>query len=177
MLPFYNQILEESKQRIGSVSRVPSFASNLYTFYYRSKSGNDSAPFVMLMMSRRTGTSFYTAKNGHRYMLAINLNYVTSGETRAMLIRRFANKGPISWRHAMMIGKQFTHKSERAFGAANPGMMKTVIDPAKVGEENVFRLESSLASLFVRQYDVRKLRDLAVVDSTKYLDKAGFTES
>ena len=109
-------------------------------------------------------------------MLAINLNYISSPETRNLIIERLAGHGPISWRHALMIGRFFTKKSEVVWGAQNPGMMKPLIEPAKPGDpsgEKAFQLNA--ARQFIRQYDIRKLRDLSVVDSAKYLEGVGHT--
>ena len=176
MLPFYNPILEKSKYRIGTISRVPSFNSNLYTFHYRSKTGSDSSPFVMLIQSARSGNAFFTAKNGQRYMLAINLNYITSPETRQLLINKLSGAGPITWKHALVIGKFFTRKSERTFGAANPGMMAPLkITPDNAHKLGAMSLAQNAAKYFIRQYDVRKLRDLSVVDATKYISESGFS--
>lgn len=174
MLPFYNKVLEDSKFRLGTITRMPAFASNLYTFTYRSKEGHDAQPFVMLIQSQKSGTSIYRAKNGFRYMLAINLNYVTSPETRSLLIRKLSNKGPITWNHALMIGRFFTAKQETMFGAANPGMLRPLVAPlAPHQDAGITRFRRNAARYFIRQYDVRKLRDLSVVDATKYLEKSG----
>ena len=153
---------------------MPAFNSNLYTFAYRSLTGYDSQPFVMLIQSQKSGNSIYRAKNGNRYMLAINLNYVTSPETRALLIQRLSGKGPITWNHALLVGRFFTAKSETTFGAANPGMIKPLISPLAPHEDaGAVRFNKSAARYFIRQYDVRKLRDLSVVDATKYLERSG----
>ena len=174
MLPFYNKVLEDSKFRLGTVTRMPSFASNLYTFHYRSKTGYDSSPFVMLIMSKRSGNAIFTANNGFRYMLAINLQYITSAETRNLLIERLEGKGPISWKHALTVGRFFTKKSETMFGAQNPGMMKPLISPLMPHEDaGISKFSKNAAKYFIRQYDIRKLRDLSVVDPAKYLEGMG----
>lgn len=135
----YSEKLKKAMLRIGSVSRVASFNSNLYTFTYRSRTATDPFPLVMLLQSKRTGNAFYTAKNGNRYMLAVNLNYVEDEGVRDLIVERLSQKGPIPWRHAQMIKRFFT------------------------------RLGASEVGDYVRQYDIRKLRDLSVVDPTKYL--------
>tara|TARA_R100000458_G_scaffold1977_4_gene1654 strand:- start:1412 stop:1822 length:411 start_codon:yes stop_codon:yes gene_type:complete len=125
-----------------------------------------------LIQSQKSGTSIYRAKNGNRYMLAINLNYVTSEETRSLLIRKLQSKGPISWNHALMVGRFFTAKSETTLGASNPGILKPLIAPLMPHENaGVTRFSKNAAKYFIRQYDVRKLRDLSVVDATRYLEK------
>lgn len=139
MKPDIDVNLENAKYRIGTVNRVASFASNLYTFYYRSKSGTDSNPFVMLLQSKKTGNAFYPTKAGHRMMLAINLNYINGAGVRDKVIETFSSKGPIPWPTAVLLGRLFTKKGK-----------------------NVLKE-------FIRQYDVRKLRDLSVVSPTKYL--------
>ena len=153
---------------------MPSFNSNMYTFAYRSKSGYDSQPFVMLIQSQKSGNSIYRAKNGNRYMLAINLNYVTSPDTRDLLIGKLSGKGPISWNHALMVGRFFTSKQETTWGAANAGFVKPLIAPLSPHEDaGATRFKKNAARYFIRQYDVRKLRDLSVVDATKYLKRSG----
>lgn len=177
MLPFYNEILDKSKVTLGTVSRMPSFASNLYTFYYRSKTGSDTNPFVLLIMSKQTGNSIYQANNGNRYMLALNLGYISSVETRNLIIERLSLKegtGPVTWKTALTISKFFTAKSEKVFGAQNPGMLKPLIDPLMPHEDaGISKFSKSAARYFIRQYDIRKLRDLSVVDPAKYLEGMG----
>lgn len=146
MKPDTDVNLEKSKHRIGTVNRVASFNSNLYTFYYRSKSGTDNNPFVMLLQSKKTGNAFYSTKAGHRMMLAINLNYVQDPGVRGKIIDTFSTKGPIPWETAVMLGRLFT------------------------------RLGANVLVDFIRQYDVRKLRDLSVVSPTKYLEGEGYTQ-
>tara|TARA_R110001583_G_scaffold9651_1_gene45477 strand:+ start:19334 stop:19789 length:456 start_codon:yes stop_codon:yes gene_type:complete len=136
--------LEKAKHRIGTVNRVASFNSNLYTFYYRSKSGTDSNPLVMLLQSKKTGNAFYPTKAGHRMMLGINLNYVSGEGVKAKIVDTFSSKGPIPWKTAVMLGRLFT------------------------------KLGKNVLSEFIRQYDVRKLRDLSVVSPTKYLEGLGY---
>ena len=135
-----DKALLKSKFRLGSVTRMPSFLSNLYTFTYRSITGHDSEPFVMLVQSQRTGNAFYTAGNGNRYLIGVNLNYATSPDTRNLIIDTLKNRGPIPWRQVSIVG-MFVDKRIRDF---------------------------------FRQYNVRKLRDLSVVDATKYLEETGF---
>ena len=72
-------------------------------------------------------------------MLAINLNYINGAGVRDKVIETFSSKGPIPWPTAVLLGRLFTKKGK-----------------------NVLKE-------FIRQYDVRKLRDLSVVSPTKYL--------
>ena len=176
MLPIYNKVLEDSKFRLGTVTRMPSFASNLYTFHYRSITGNAMQPFVMLVQNEKSGNSIYQAKNGHRYMVAINLNYISSPDTRNLIIERLASRGPVTWKHALTVGRFFSKKSEKVFGAQNPGMYKPLQEPAKPGEvAGTKTFSTNAARQFIRQYDIRKLRDLSVVDAAKYLRGVGHT--
>ena len=55
-------------------------------------------------------------------------------------------------------------------------MYKPLQEPAKPGEvAGTKTFSTNAARQFIRQYDIRKLRDLSVVDAAKYLRGVGHT--
>lgn len=99
----HDKAVEASKVRRITVGRMPSFIASLYSFFYRSKNGTDSNPLVLLARNFKSGSYIFTAGNGQRYMVGVNLNYASEG-VRQLLIDKFGSLPPQPYSTLQVIG-------------------------------------------------------------------------
>lgn len=128
----HNKAVEASKVRLGSIYRMPSFVASMYTFQYRSKTGTDSSPFVLLARNFKSGTYIFTAGNGQRYMVGLNLNYFDSG-LREIAVKRFGGLPPQPYKKLQILGLV----AKQAFRVYDVRKLRdlSVVSPTKYLEE------------------------------------------